>query len=393
MSLSLITSEEVRAASSAKEKTNWPLVWGVNALAWLVLSFLEVITVYPMRLSQGRPLPFWMMFKDVFLHNLLGLVLTPGIYYLALKFPYSPRRIWQPTLVHLGGSIFFAFANTSQHYLMFPLHVSPDSYQKVTLSLFLGFWSYAWFFDTSTTYIPVLAIAYMCTFYQKYRENEMQKLRLDAQLAQAQLQFLRSQLNPHFLFNTLHSVTSLMHFDLDAADKMMAQLSDLLRMALQQADANETELKHELDFVDRYLAIEKTRLGERLRVSRNVSEEARHALVPPLILQPLVENAVIHGISQQVEGGELFLGAIVFSGTLRLTVRNKGSLRTPSFRPPGHSGVGIRNIRERLAQMYGDDHSFVIEEDGKGGVEVDIILPLRIAPPAATLLMDPAHAL
>ncbi|ABF39424.1 periplasmic sensor signal transduction histidine kinase [Candidatus Koribacter versatilis Ellin345] len=392
MSLSLITSEEVHAASASKEKTNWSLVWGVNAISWLVLSFLEVITVYPMRISQGRPLPFWMMFKDVFLHNLLGMVLTPGIYYLALKFPFSPRRILKPTMVHLSGSIFFAFANTAQHYLMFPLHVSPDSYEKFTWMLFYGFMSYAWFLDTSTTYIPVLAIAYMCSYYQKYRENEMQKLRLDAQLAQAQLQFLRSQLNPHFLFNTLHSITSLMHFDIDAADKMMAQLSDLLRMALQQADVNETELKYELDFVDRYLAIEKTRLGDRLRISRSVSEEAKQALVPPLILQPLVENAVIHGVSQQVEGGELFLRAIVFSGTLRLTVRNKGSLRTPSFRPPGHSGVGIRNIRERLNQMYGGDHSFVIEEDGKGGVEVAIILPLRTAAVSPNLTIDQVHA-
>jgi hypothetical protein len=345
-----------------------------------------------MRIAQGRPLPFWMMFKDVFIHNVLGAVLTPAVYKLALLYPFSPRRILRPALVHTAASFAFALLNAIYHYLLFPLHISPDSYEKFTWQLFFGFTSYAWFIDTSSTYIPVLAIAYMFSYYQKYREGEMLKLRLDAQLAQAQLQFLRSQLNPHFLFNTLHSITSLMHFDLDAADKMMVQLSDLLRMALQQTDVEETELRQELDFVDRYLAIEKTRLGDRLRINQSISDEAMQALVPPLLLQPLVENAVIHGISQQVDGGELYLRAVVVSGTLRITVRNRGSLRTPNFRPPGHRGVGIRNIKERLTQMYGDDHSFLVEEDGRGTVEVAIILPLKISPSiAVTTTEDPAQ--
>ena len=375
-----LQSRTERLAHVSGDGTNWKVVWIVSAAAWLVLSVLDAASVYPLRLSIHQPRPFLTMLEDVTIHNLLGVVVTPGIYKLALMFPFTPRKILRSSVVHVSASILFALLNAAWHYALFPLHLSPDYMDKVTPQLFFGFASYAWFVDTSTTYIPVLAIAYMYNFYHRYREQEMQRLRLDAQLAQAQLQFLRSQLNPHFLFNTLHSITSLMHFDLNAADKMIARLSDLLRMALQQSQVAEVELAQELDFVEGYLDIEKERLGDRLRVRQSISNDALHALVPPLLLQPLVENAVIHGVSQEVGGGEVFLRAAVVSGTLRITVRNCGSLRKSAFRAPGHSGVGIRNIQERLLQMYGDDHSFLIDDEGQGTVEVSIILPLKLSP-------------
>lgn len=378
-----VQSHREQPARLSGDSTNWRLVWTVSAAAWLVMSVLDAASVYPLRLSIHQPRPFLTMLEDVTAHNLLGVLVTPGIYKLALMFPFTPRKIVLSSIVHVCASIVFALLNAAWHYALFPLHLSPDSMDKVTPQLFFGFASYAWFVDTSTTYIPVLAIAYMFNFYTRYREQEMQRLRLDAQLAQAQLQFLRSQLNPHFLFNTLHSITSLMHFDLNAADKMIARLSDLLRMALQQSQVAETELAQELHFVEGYLDIERERLGDRLRVRQTVSNEALLAVVPSLLLQPLVENAVIHGISQEVGGGELFIRAAVVSGTLRITVRNKGSLHRSAFQAPGHSGVGIRNIQERLLQMYGDDHSFLIDDDGKGSVEVSIILPFKLAPAPA----------
>ena len=362
----------------AKDGTNWRTVWIVSAIAWFAMSILEAASVYPWRLSMHHPLPFWTMFKDTFVHNILGWMLTPAIYKLALLFPFAPKRILKPTGVHLAGSVLFALANATFHYLLFPLHLSPDSNMPVTVPIFFGFASYAWFLDTCSTYVPVLAIAYMFSFHHKYREGEMQRLRLDAQLAQAQLQALRSQMNPHFLFNTLHSITSLMHFDLEAADRMMVQLSDLLRTTLQQSQVDEIELAQELDFLERYLAIEKQRIGDRLRVDIRIADDVTHAMVPPLLLQPLVENAVIHGISQEVNGGELYLRAVGVSGTLRITLRNTGRLQRSSFRAPGHSGVGIRNLKERLTQMYANDCYFAIEENGKRNVEVTIILPLKL---------------
>ncbi len=374
-----VQSQRQRPTHDSGDGTNWKVVWMASAAAWLVLSVLDAASVYPLRLSMHRPLPFLRMLEDVTLHNILGVLVTPGIYKLALMFPFTPRKLLPSSVVHICASIAFALLNAAYHYALFPLHLSPDSGDKVTPQLFFGFTSYAWFVDTSTTYIPVLAIAYMFNFYHRYREQEMQRLRLDAQLAQAQLQFLQSQMNPHFLFNTLHSISSLMHFDLNAADNMMARLSDLLRMALRRSQVAEAELAQELDFVAGYLDIEKQRLGNRLLVRQFISEDALHALVPPLLLQPLVENAVIHGISQEADGGEIFLRAVVVSGTLRITVRNRGSLRKSIFQAPGHSGVGIRNIQERLLQMYGDDHSFLIDDDGKGTVEVSIILPLKFA--------------
>jgi two-component system, LytTR family, sensor kinase len=382
----IVVNRNLQDRGSTTARTDWKRVWLISAASWLVIAIVQAGTTYSYWLGRNDPMPFWGMFKDVGAHNVLGAILTPGVYKLALSFPFSSKRIASPLTVHIAASVAFALLNAAWHFALFPLHLSPDSHQKFTWPWFFGFSSYAWFIDTSTTYIPVLAIAYMVNFYQKYREGELEKVVLDAQLAKAQLSFLRSQLNPHFLFNALHSIGSLMHFDVDAADRMMSKLSDLLRMALDQTNKDEIELEDELVFLDRYLEIEAVRLGTRLRVVRDIPQETLHVKIPSLILQPLVENAVIHGIAELPEGGEVLIQTRLSQRRLNVLVRNDGALRSSSFRQPWREGVGLRIIRERLSHMFGPNHSFQLKSKG-GHVTVEVSIPCEsvVEPPVAVI--------
>jgi two-component system, LytTR family, sensor kinase len=185
------------------------------------------------------------------------------------------------------------------------------------------------------------------------------------------------QLNPHFLFNTLHAISALMHKDVEAADCMIARLSDLLRYALESTDAQEVPLKQELAFLERYLEIEQTRFGDRLVVRKQIDPLALEALVPTLILQPLVENAIRHGIEPHARRGEIRLSARRDAGMLHLEVRdNGGGLITANGSP--EEGVGLSNTRARLAELYGDRHRFEFRNADQGGLIVHLVIPCRL---------------
>jgi signal transduction histidine kinase len=201
---------------------------------------------------------------------------------------------------------------------------------------------------------------------------------LEVRLAQAQLQTLKLQLHPHFLFNALNTVTALLRTDPDGAERTLSALSETLRFSLRHAGAHEVPLARELEFLHHYLGIQQIRFQHRLSVVFNVAADARQALVPSLILQPLVENAIRHGIEPRASGGRVDIGAARVNGRLRLTVRDNGvGLRTN----PSHSGhgIGLSNTQERLARMYGDSHTFELRAGETGGVAVSIEIPYRQA--------------
>lgn len=201
---------------------------------------------------------------------------------------------------------------------------------------------------------------------------------LEVRLAQAQLQSLKLQLHPHFLFNALNTVTALLRTDPDAAERTLSALSETLRFSLRHAGAHEVALARELEFLHHYLGIQQIRFQHRLSVVFSVAADARQALVPSLILQPLVENAIRHGIEPRASGGRVDIGAARVDGRLRLTVSDDGvGLREN----PSHSGhgIGLSNTRERLARMYGDSHTFELRAGETGGVAVSIEIPFRQA--------------
>ena len=198
---------------------------------------------------------------------------------------------------------------------------------------------------------------------------------LQGQLAEARLAALRSQIDPHFLFNTLNAVSSLVERDPKGVRRMIARLSELLRLRLEGANEPETTLDRELDTLSRYLEIMQIRFQKRLEVVMDIATESREALVPTLVLQPLVENAIKHGLSQNEAGGRLEIGAHVDGARVVLTVRDNGG-GIGSSNAEG-DGIGVRNTRERLQQLYGDDHSFTLRNADGGGAIATVSLPFH----------------
>jgi two-component system LytT family sensor kinase len=223
----------------------------------------------------------------------------------------------------------------------------------------------------------IVAVSLAFDYYSKYRERELSAAELEKQLAEARLQALQMQLNPHFLFNSLHSISALMHQDVEGADGMIARLSDLLRAALESSDTQEVTLREELDLLKRYLAIEQIRFGDRLNVNIAAPPELLDAEVPNLILQPLVENAIRHGVEPRATPGRIELRAQRSNNALVLEVSDNGP-GLPSSQPMDE-GVGLSNTRTRLRTLYGEAHSFELRQSPEGGLLVRLTIPFRTA--------------
>jgi two-component system, LytTR family, sensor kinase len=216
-------------------------------------------------------------------------------------------------------------------------------------------------------------------YYQRFREREQMASRLEGQLVQARLQALQMQLNPHFLFNTLNCVSSLMRSDPDGADEMLERLSSLLRITLAKGQAQKVPLQEEMDVIQLYVSIQQLRFGDRVRHSIEVAPEAWDALVPTMILQPIVENAYVHGIARSLGVGTITINASIEGDTLCISIRNAGCVPGSFDGAPKGQGVGIANVKARLELHYGSRQSFSIREMVPGDVTAIFLLPLEIA--------------
>jgi LytS/YehU family sensor histidine kinase len=234
---------------------------------------------------------------------------------------------------------------------------------------------------TGTDYIfiywSIVLVVQGLLYYRRYRDRELKTSVLESQLAKALLQELKVQLHPHFLFNTLNSVTELMHQDVRGAERMITRLSDLLRLTLENIGTQEVNLRDEIDFVKGYLEIEQTRFQDRLHVEFDVAPDTLDARVPNLLLQPIVENAVRHGISKTSRPGLIQIITAKFADRVILRVRDNG----PGLKANGHSpaasfGIGLSTTRTRLEFLYGKgNHSLTVENLPTGGVETRIEIP------------------
>jgi LytS/YehU family sensor histidine kinase len=234
-------------------------------------------------------------------------------------------------------------------------------------------------FLTSRTFLFVqiswamLGIAHAWNSYAVYWRRELRASQLETALTRAQLHSLKAQLHPHFLFNTLNSISALIPRDAEAADRMLARLGDLLRMALEDSGAQVATLERELRFVHTYLEIEQVRFGPRLAVRTEVEEGLERVTVPCLLLQPLVENALRHGVAKKAGPGSLAVRVQRAGAALRLEVEDDG----PGLPAVFKEGVGLANTKARLRRLYGADHAFRLERGQAGGVLVTIELPYR----------------
>ena len=229
------------------------------------------------------------------------------------------------------------------------------------------------------TYFSLVGLGHAIAYWYEAEERALNAERLQTRLAEAQLQALQRQLQPHFLFNTLHTISSLMRSDVEAADVMIDRLSDLLRMSL-RSNAQEVSLKQEIEILQSYLAIEQTRFRDRLSVAIDVDPAALDARVPHLLLQPLVENAVRHGIAPRARPGRITIRAVQNGGQLRIDVRDSGDGLPPDRLVAMNDGVGLGNTRARLAHLYGAAHSFSFANLAAGGFEVTVVIPFHLGP-------------
>lgn len=230
------------------------------------------------------------------------------------------------------------------------------------------------FFYNVLIYWVIITVGYAFDYYRKFNEREVRAAELEQRLTAARLQALQMQLNPHFLFNTLHAISALMHQDVEAADRMLVKLSDLLRRALDSTDTQEVTLHEELEFLKNYAAIEETRFGDRLTIEMNIPPDTRDALVPNLVLQPLLENAIRHGIEPHARAGHIVIRARREGDRLRLEMRdNGGGLDHGEI----EEGIGLSNTRARLKQLYGTRQTFELANAEGGGVVVSVTFPFH----------------
>jgi LytS/YehU family sensor histidine kinase len=308
-------------------------------------------------------------------------VLVPGIIWMARRFHFA-RGAWRGALLaHLAGVVAFVFAHTV---LVVSCRVAimtiagRESFWVMEFQR-LFFLNFDW---EMMTYWGFIGLSHALDFHRESQDRALAAAQLETMLAEAQLQALQRQLHPHFLFNTLHAISALMHRDTEAADAMLARLSDLLRLTLERIGVQEVPLRDELEFIDKYLEIERTRFGERLRVSTAVQPETLDAAVPTLLLQPLVENAIRHGIAPKIGGGRLEVAARRDGASLVLTVRDDGAGLTKAKREALNTGVGLSNTRSRLEHLYRDRFRFEFAEPPGGGLIITIVLPFMAAVPS-----------
>ena len=284
-------------------------------------------------------------------------LLTPPIVWLARRFPFEPAR---NLAVHVAAaavaSVLFNAAWLSGGVL-----VGVKSFGDPVGSI--AFLTLRQSIVTVLAYGLIVAATWIREHQRTSREAALARAELAAQLAEAQLDALRMQLHPHFLFNTLNAIAVLMRkHDLERATRMLTGLSDLLRTALDNVGAQLVPLRDELGFIDRYLEIEQIRFGDRVRVLRSIAPDVLDARIPNLLLQPLVENALRHGLEPLPRGGQLELNARRHAGRLRIEIRDDGA-GLDGTRP---GGLGLANVRARLERLYQSDQSFTLEPASPG---------------------------
>lgn len=228
-------------------------------------------------------------------------------------------------------------------------------------------------------YVALLGLAHAGVYHQRYRDREQHAAELASSLNETRLRALQAQLQPHFLFNTLNGIATLLHRDPAAAEEMLTSLSELLRVALSGSSRQEIPLKEELDFLHRYLDIQQMRFGDRLRCSEQVAVDCLGCLVPALILQPLVENAIRHGIEPTGEPGLVCIAAHRSGRTLYVAVEDNGAGFGHGVTSPTRSGLGLSNVRERLATLYGNAGKMSFAPPSGRGVRVVLELPVHSA--------------
>jgi two-component system LytT family sensor kinase len=365
-------------------------IWVSFFLLWLALGFFSAGTILvelpPIR-RIGPPPPGTLGINArTFLWQLaiwLGwIAVAPAALWLRGRLPIERASLKRTLPVHLFAVILLC-ALHSGLVLLTRLLIMPggETIDGRQANAMLTFWSIRDLPFASLFYGSILGIASAVDYYRQFRERQLRASQLEAQLAHAELQMLKMQLHPHFLFNTLNGITGLVRDnDNAAAVEMLVGLSDLLRQTLDNAGKQQVRLGEELEWLELYLKLQQIRFSDRLQVSIQAEPETLDALVPNLITQPLIENAIRHGLSPRARPGSVTLSAQRDNGRLVLRVRDDGVGLPEGWSLANCKGVGLLNTKARLRQLYGSDFTLEIRNREQGGVESLIAVPLHHSP-------------
>ena len=324
-------------------------------------------------IRQNRTAEGWQTVLGELIFSYLWLALTPLVIWLSKSFRVEGGQRFKSLTVHFLACIALLLIDV----LLFTVisipfgwysHLTPFSNRYFLLILN---------FTPSNVmfYWGIVVIEHALDYYRKLQDRELRASQLEAQLAQTQLQVLKMQLHPHFLFNTLNAISALIRESPDEADEMVSRLGDLLRMTLETAGLQEVPFKKELEFLKHYLDIEQTRFQDRLKVEMAIEPDTLDGLVPSMILQPLVENSVRHGVAPRPEGGCIKITAWRHHSLLRLEVEDDGP--GLSAQTPLKERVGLSNTRARVSNLYGAEHGLRLRHAAGGGLIVSLSIPFR----------------
>ena len=348
-----------------------PLLAGAGAF-WTLVGLAFASQFYLSSTLLGRSVTWSQAISYSLADWYVWAVLSVPILIFARRFPPEGGAPWRTAGIHVVAafvaSLFYVLLRAGVGQVHSLLIHEPVTFGEIFRPLLVKTFPF-----NLLIYGVIISVSHAIDYYRKYHERTVHNLELEKHLAEARLQALLRQLKPHFLFNTLNGIASLMHSDVHAADKMLVRLGELLRLTMSHPGQPLTRLSEEISFIEKYLEIERIRFRDRLSVKFEIDPAVLATEVPSLILQPLVENAIRHGIEPHVRTGQLVLSAERKPGFVELVVRDNGG-----GQPAGgftREGIGIGNTRARLQELYGDRHRFELANHPDGGLVVRVAIP------------------
>jgi len=348
-------------------------VWTLVGLFFATISYAATFTEGSRRLSFADALRFNLV--AFYLWGLFSLL----IFRFSRQFPveFRPLKL-RNLLLHVPVLLVFAAVHQTTHLVVYWSLLPQLKRQARTFEQYFGmYFGFGFYIDLIIASLIVIA-AHALLYYQRFRAGELERSSLKTQLAEAQLRALKMQLHPHFLFNTLHSISSLVLEDPPRANAMIARLGEFLRLTLEHSDQQMVTLNEEIEFVRCYLEIEQVRFADRLLVEFNMEPATLSAQVPHLILQPVVENAIQHAVAPRTTPGCIKIEAKRLDNVLRLEVRDNGSGIRTSDGSVERQGLGLSNVDARLRRIYGEQFSFEMTNAPAGGLTVVIEMPWTV---------------
>lgn len=363
----------------------WWLLVLIALAFWQILGFLDVAWFVLISAARGDAVVWSKLIQANLPIWVIVALFTPVVIWLARRFPWAEGKRRRTIFVHAGGLVVFTVLHTVAIQLWYSLFQNPKPFDAGMFIAAIPKMVASIMDRGIMFYLIITGGTWLVESYARHRERERETVALElegaqlrASLSEARLEALRMQLQPHFLFNTLHAISTLvLKGESRAADQMLAHLSRFLRLTLESAQVQTVSLVLELEFLDAYLRIQKVRFGNRLIVHNEVEEQVLVAAVPSLILQPLVENSIQHGIGQSPDGGTIHVRARRLGDTVVLEVEDNGvGLKGDAG---AGKGIGLRNIRERLVQLYPGAHGFSLDAARGGGTLATVTIPFRRA--------------